>query len=175
MLEHTLALTSTHCRMPGIRNLRPHMWTSASFSALSVAAGLPAAWLRFPLRMRLRQPSLRGTRHPATWPLQGHALCFSGKKWSLLEESRDQGPPAQQSNWFLYGRSLKELSASRSLLQAAAAPRTARHSRILFCCYRCMPLRSYQLLLLLPLFSIWSSVLVRWLAKLERYRMLIWP
>ncbi|XP_044349334.1 uncharacterized protein [Triticum aestivum] len=36
-------------------------WASAGFSVPNVAAGLPAAWLRFPLQMRLCQPSLQAT------------------------------------------------------------------------------------------------------------------
>ncbi|XP_044395751.1 uncharacterized protein [Triticum aestivum] len=47
-------------------------------------------------------------------PLQRHGLCFSGKQWSLLEESWGRGPPAQQYNFLFCGRSLKELSAGRS-------------------------------------------------------------
>ena len=61
MLEHPLAPTFTRFRTPGIHNLRPHTWTPAGFSVPSVAAGLPAAWLRFPLQMRLCQPSLQAT------------------------------------------------------------------------------------------------------------------
>ena len=74
MLEHTLALTSTCCRMPGIRNLRPHMWTSASFSALSVAAGLPAAWLRFPAP-DASAPTI-STRHSAPCNMTAPRPCL---------------------------------------------------------------------------------------------------
>uniref|UniRef100_A0A453L4H1 Uncharacterized protein n=2 Tax=Aegilops tauschii TaxID=37682 RepID=A0A453L4H1_AEGTS len=61
-------------------------------------------------------------------PLQHHGLCFNGKQWSLLEESRGRGSPAQQYNFLFCGWSLKELSAGRSLLQAATAPTTVQHS-----------------------------------------------
>ncbi|XBH78461.1 hypothetical protein VPH35_104703 [Triticum aestivum] len=47
-------------------------------------------------------------------PLQWHGLCFSGKQWSPLEDSRGRGPPAQQYNFLFCGRSLKELSAGCS-------------------------------------------------------------
>ena len=45
---------------------------------------------------------------------QAMAYALAAKKWSLLEESRGRGPPAQQYNFLFCGRSLKELSAGRS-------------------------------------------------------------
>nr|XP_045084426.1 uncharacterized protein LOC109757865 isoform X9 [Aegilops tauschii subsp. strangulata] len=105
-----LAATTSHLFLSQRQQEKKGRFTSRCrphHSHKETPASLPAT------RTSLTQPASKVVPRGHV-PLQRHGLCFSGKQWSLLEESWGRGPPAQQYNFLFCGRSLKELSAGRS-------------------------------------------------------------